>query len=119
MRSRRVLLGAGLLACTLLMTACPARKSIREVLDDPGKYSHEEVTITGRVTESYGAFNEGVYEIDDGTGSIWVYSRGRGVPRKGAAVGVKGRILTDGVTYGSRNYGTVFKESDRRTSDKY
>jgi len=33
----------------------------------------------------------GVYKLDDGTGTIWIISK-HGVPRRGARVGVKGKI---------------------------
>jgi hypothetical protein len=58
----------------------------------------------------------GAYEIDDGTGRIWVATT-RGVPSRGARVGVKGRIHT-GFNFGGRNFGTVLEESDRRAKER-
>jgi hypothetical protein len=57
----------------------------------------------------------GAYEIDDGTGRIWVVTR-RGVPGRGARVGAKGHVYT-GFNLSGRNLGTVLEESDRRSKD--
>ena len=113
MRSRRLPLLVVLLASVLLLTACPKRVDIGKINADPGRYEGKEVGITGRVTNSYGVpLVGGAYELDDGTGKIWVISR-RGSPTRGAQVGAKGRIHS-GVTFGARSFGTVLEESDRR-----
>lgn len=33
---------------------------------------NKEVIVAGRVTQSIGAFDHGIYQVDDGTGSLWV-----------------------------------------------
>jgi hypothetical protein len=104
-----VILALALCACT--------PTAIRDITADPGSYKNKEVTVVGEVTQSVGAsigsFNKGVYEISDGTGNLWVYSESRGIPSRGAHVGVKGRIA-QAVTIMGRNYATVLQESDRR-----
>jgi hypothetical protein len=66
-------LGAlALLALTLGVAGCPERTTIRDVLRDPGHYRNKDVAIGGRVTNSYGALGHGIFEIDDGTGRMWV-----------------------------------------------
>jgi hypothetical protein len=82
---------------------------------DPGRYRNKEVSIAGRVTDSYGVLGQGTYEIDDGTGRMWVATR-RGVPSRGSHVGAKGRILSGG-NFGGRNFATILEESDRRAKD--
>jgi hypothetical protein len=57
----------------------------------------------------------GAYELDDGTGKIWVVTR-RGVPSRGSRVGAKGRVYT-GFNLSGRNFGTVLEESDRRSKN--
>ncbi|HYO64069.1 MAG TPA: hypothetical protein VER08_10595 [Pyrinomonadaceae bacterium] len=116
MRSRRatVLLTA-LLVSVLFLTACPSRTNISKINADPDRYRDKEVAVAGTVRESYGAsFVGGAYELDDGTGRIWVISQRRGVPTRGSQVGVKGRVY-NGLTFGGRNFGTVIQESDRRS----
>ena len=79
-----------LLTGTLLLTACPSQTNIAKI-SDPNRYRGKEVGIAGRVTDSYGVMGTGAYEIDDGTGKIWVATK-RGVPSRGSRVGAKGYI---------------------------
>ena len=102
-----------LLAAAFFVTACPKRETISKINADPGRYMNKEVSVAGRVTDSYGILNFGVYEVDDGTGRLLVVTKS-GVPARGSRVGAKGRIFT-GANYGGRSFGTVLEESDRRT----
>src|SRR5678815_4644250 len=105
-----------LIAATLLFTACPSQTNISKINGNPDRYRGKEVGIAGRVTDSYGAAGVGAYEIDDGTGRIWVATK-RGVPSRGAHVGAKG-YLRSGVNFNGQNYGTVLEETDRRSRGK-
>ena len=96
------------------MAACE-RQKIGDITADPGRFQNKQVNVAGRVTQSIGALGKGVYQIDDGTGKLWVFSETRGVPSKGAYVGVKGRV-TPTVTFLGTNYATVMMESDRRAA---
>jgi hypothetical protein len=113
--SRRISLSLLLLFGTFLFTACPERQSINKILADPGRFHNKDVGITGTVTDSYGALGAGAYELDDGTGKMWVVTR-RGVPARGARVGAKGRVYS-GFNFSGRNFGTVLEESDRRAKN--
>jgi len=104
---------AVLVGATLLLTACPSQTNIARINRDPNHYRGKEVGIVGTVTDSYGAAGVGAYEIDDGTGKIWVATR-RGVPSRGARVGAKGYVH-NGFSFAGRSYGTVLEETDRRT----
>lgn len=101
-----------ILAAALATTACPKQTTINQINADPGRYNNKEVGIAGTVTDSYGVLGNGAYELDDGTGKIWVVTR-RGVPSRGARVGAKGYIHTGG-NFGGRSYGTVLEETGRR-----
>jgi hypothetical protein len=79
-----VLLSAGLLA------ACAA-KTVNDVMADPGRYRDREVSVKGEVAESMGVLGRGFFKLQDGSGSLWVYTT-RGLPRKGARVSSKGRV---------------------------
>lgn len=104
-----------ILTAVFLLTACPSQTTISKINADPARYRNKEVAIVGTVRDSYGVLGNGAYEIDDGTGRLWVVTR-RGVPSKGARVGAKGRIYT-GFNFGGRNFGTVLEESDRRAKE--
>ncbi len=101
-----------ILGFVLLAAACE-KTTISKIESNPSRYMDKEVGVIGTVTNSFGApFVGGIYKVDDGTGSMWVVSQ-RGVPTKGARVGVKGRVQ-NGVTFSGRNYGLGMIESDRR-----
>ena len=61
------------------------------MLADPQKYADREVSLRGDVTRSVGLLGNGAFELDDGTGRIWVVSR-RGLPRRGAHVRADGHL---------------------------
>lgn len=114
MNGRRKLTTLSLIgAVAILLTACPSRETISKLTADPGRYENKEVAIAGTVSNSWGALGRGAYEVDDGTGRLWVVTD-RGVPSRGARVGAKGRLHT-GFNFNGRNFGTVLEESDRRT----
>jgi hypothetical protein len=116
MNPKRITYITAVIVFSLFLSACE-RTKIGDITADPGRFKDKEVTIAGEVVTSMGAsigsFGKGVYEISDGTGKLWVYSENRGVPSKGAHVGVKGRV-SESVTILGRNYGTIVRENDRR-----
>jgi membrane protein implicated in regulation of membrane protease activity len=91
-----VLLVVSMLA--LLLVACE-KKTINQIKADPNRYAKHEVGIEGQVVRSYSVLGKGAYEVDDGTGKLWVVSD-KGVPRTGTRVAVKGKIK-DGFNLGS------------------
>lgn len=109
----RVLLVTTVLVATLFLVACPQQHSVAELTRDPGRYFDKEVAVKGTVVSSWGALGTGMYEIDDGTGRIWVLSQNYGVPGKGARVGVAGRIVPT-INVGGRSFATVIRETQRR-----
>jgi hypothetical protein len=111
--SSRLSLTLLLMVGTLLLAACPTRTNIGKILRDPGRYAGREVAVGGRVSSSFGALGSGVYQLDDGTGQIWVYSQRYGVPGNGARVGVKGTI-SQGFSFGGRSFAVVLRENERR-----
>lgn len=113
--NHRISLSLLLLIGTLFFTACPQSTTISKIMADPGRYRNKEVSIAGRVTDSYGVLGKGTYEIDDGTGRMWVATT-RGIPSRGSHVGAKGHILSGG-SFGGRSYSTFLEETDRRAKD--
>lgn len=102
-----------LLALLVFVVGCPQKKSIADIQGDPSKYLDKEVAIEGTVTDSYGALGIGAYQVDDGTGRLWVMSEGYGVPSKGAKVGVAGRVMPT-ATIGGRTFTTVLRQTHKR-----
>jgi hypothetical protein len=99
----------------LTLAACE-RMKISEINADPGRFTNREIAVAGQVTQSIGGsigtLGGGVYQINDGTGTLWVFCEGRSVPSRGARVGVKGHI-TPTVTFLGKNYATVLRETNR------
>ena len=109
----KILYAVLLISGVLFLAGCPQRTTIERINRDPGRYYGKEVGIAGRVVSSFGALGTGVYEIDDGTGRMWVYSERYGVPGREAQVAVAGR-LAQGFTFGGRNFATILRETSRR-----
>jgi len=104
---------AVLLATVLLLAGCPPRTSISKITRDPGRYSGKQATIAGKVVDSYGALGRGMFEVNDGTGTMWVYSDGFGVPSNGLKVAVSGRVQ-QGFSFGGRSFATILSETQPR-----
>src|SRR5882672_4444381 len=98
----------------LALVGCE-RTKIGDITSDPGRFMNKEVNVAGQVTQSIGFLGKGIYQVDDGTGRVWVLAETRGVPSRGAKVGVKGRV-TPTVTFMGVNYATVMRETDRRSA---
>ena len=111
---RNLLIYAFVLACVAAPVAL-AKTTINKINGDPGRYYNKKVTIEGTVTDSYGVLGEGAYELDDGTGRIWVIAE-RAVPARGARVEAKGHVIT-GFVYHGRNLAAALRESDRKAKD--
>jgi|SRR3954464_10254479 hypothetical protein len=111
--SKRIVVLALLTALTLLLAGCPPSTKISDIEKDPGKYTSKDVTVAGRVTTSYGALGSGMFQLDDGSGTIWVYSQNYGVPGNGNKVAVTGRI-SQGFSLGGRSFAIILRESQPR-----
>ncbi len=98
----------------VILAGCPGAKPIKELLDDPSRFDGKTVRIAGQVKESIGALGVGVYQVNDGTGTLTVVSKaGNGTPRVGAQIGVEGEFRS-AFTLGSLT-GAILVESKRRT----
>lgn len=95
----------------VFLLGCPQHKRIGEINQDPQRYVNKDIAVTGTVVNSFSALITGAYELDDGTGTLWVLSNG-GVPAKGSRIGVRGNIQT-GFAFGGRSFGTILRERER------
>ena len=113
MKARRILSLALILSVALVLTGCPEQVTIAEINRDPGRYVDKDVAVKGRVVDSFGVFQTGVYRLDDGTGRLWVFSDRYGVPGEGAEIRAAGRIVPT-LTIGGRSFTNILRESERR-----
>ena len=102
----------GVLGIMFALAGCE-RTKISDINRDPGHFANKDVTVAGQVTSSFGALNQGAFEVDDGTGKLWVLASGFGVPSQGSKVAVTGRI-TSGFTLAGRSFANILRETKRR-----
>lgn len=112
MKPTKLLLLVVIAICVSFLVGCP-RTSIADINKDPGHYAGKDVTIGGHVSNSFGALGNGIFEIDDGSGRMWVFSQSYGVPSNGSKVAVTGRI-EQGVSFGGRSFAVIMKETKAR-----
>jgi hypothetical protein len=93
----------------VLLAGCKETK-ISAINSDPARYMSKDVIIAGQVINSFGVANQGAFELDDGTGRLWVWSSGFGVPGQGSRVIVTGRVQA-GVAIGGRFFANVLRET--------
>src|SRR5690242_7824602 len=94
----------------LVFTSGCETTAISAINSDPARYMAKDVTIAGQVITSFSAISQGAFEIDDGTGRLWVWSSGFGVPSQGMRVVVTGRVQA-GVAIGGRFFANVLRET--------
>lgn len=102
-----------------LVGGCKGQRldKISRVLAVPGDFESRDATIAGRVVRVFdptqGLLGLAAYQVDDGSGTIWVISR-NGTPSVGREVGLKGRVRRD-FRLGTELLGAVLNEVERRT----
>lgn len=96
----------------LILAACPPHESIESINRDPARFGKHEVTIAGQVVNSFAAMGVGVFEIDDGTGRMWVYSKNYGVPGSESKIAVTG-VIQQGFSIAGRNFATILYQTRR------
>jgi len=111
---RKIVLLSTVACIALALAGCPQQTTVAKINGDPGAYFNKEVSLVGVVSHSYGFLGNGVYQINDGTGSIWVLAQNYGVPGDGSRVGVTGRVIPT-LTFAGKSYATGIRESKRRT----
>jgi hypothetical protein len=112
-RHRKIVLGrVGTLALLALLISGASCDNTRigDITSNPGRYQGKSVTVAGEVTKSFALLGMGAYQIDDGTGSLWVISTGSGVPGKGIRVEVTGEFQS-GVTIQGKSLGNAISQA--------
>lgn len=116
-RKRLTILAAMLVVGVVVLAGCNNRTKISSILDRPDRYMNKEVLVGGEVTKTYAVnliiAEPGAYQLDDGTGKIWVTTNS-GVPEEGRSVGVKGKV-SSGLRIAGQTFGAVIRETERQT----
>jgi hypothetical protein len=110
-KSGKAILAVAIVAAMFLVTGCPTQASIADINKDPGQYAGKDVSIRGTVSQGFSALGNGVFQMDDGTGHLWVYSQNFGVPGNGNKIAVTGRVQ-QGFAFGGRNFGVILQQTE-------
>jgi hypothetical protein len=111
--SKKLFVVAAVTVAMLVIAGCPTQTTVNKIQQDPGRFYNKEVALRGTVTETYGALGTGVYQLDDGTGKIWILSENYGVPGKGARVTVTGNVV-DTISFAGKSFATALRQTRRR-----
>ena len=109
----RLALAAAVALAMLCLVGCPSYESIADINRDPGRFAGKEITIQGQASDAFGGLGTGVFQVDDGTGRIWVLSQNYGIPGNGSKVAVTGRV-EQGISVGGRNFGVILRQTKSR-----
>ncbi len=90
---------------------CASTVRISDIRNSPNQYHNKKVTLSGTVDETITLpiLGVGVYQLNDGTGTIWVKPK-ETIPAKGDQVMVSGTIKV-GITISGRSFGLILIES--------
>src|SRR5438445_12795110 len=98
----------------LILSACYHRVSVESINRVPGQFHDTEITIAGRVANSFGVAAAGAFELDDGTGRPWALSGRTDLPAHNSSVTVTGRI-EQGLSFGGRTF-VILRPATRKPS---
>jgi hypothetical protein len=112
-RASGILRAVALAGVLALAAGCESEAiPIHDLLANTGQYDGKSVMVAGEVTGAAGAFGAGVYQLNDGTGTIIVIAEKGGVPTVGAKIGVQGTFRS-ALTVGTETVAAI-QESKRR-----
>jgi predicted small secreted protein len=83
--------------------------SIATVTSNPANFP--DVTVRGKVINQVGIFGQGAYELQDDTGTLWVFTQA-GMPPLDTTLTVRGKA-SEGLTISGRNLGVTLTEKER------
>jgi hypothetical protein len=93
--------------------ACSHRVSIESINHDPAQFSGKEIQVAGRVANSFIEGNTSAFELDDGTGRLWVLRANTNLPVHNSSVNVHGTI-GQGVDFAQRKFVIALREAPKR-----
>jgi hypothetical protein len=100
-----------LIAAAVVLAGCGSVR-IARINADPSRYQYRTVHVSGTVVNSVGLLGTGGYQLDDGSGKIYVISRS-GVPSRGSRVTVTGSVMPGAQVLG-QPIGTAIQEQHHR-----
>ena len=95
----------------IALLSCAVRTRIFDIKQAPRKFHDRTVSIAGTVTNTITLpiLKIGIFQIDDGSGKIWVKPKQK-TPFKGDRVTVTGKIKV-GISISGRSFGVILFET--------
>jgi len=97
-----------------MLSACSHRISVESINRDPGRFHDKEITVAGRVANSFGIADAGAFELDDGTGRLWILSDTHDLPAHNSSVTVTGQI-EQRFSFAGRTFIIILRETRKRS----
>jgi hypothetical protein len=97
-----------LLGAILAFCAC-SRQSIEVINHDPAGLRDKQITVAGRVVNLFATTDAGAFELDDGSGRLWVLRDSPNLPAHNSSVTVTGKI-EQGVPFAGRKFVIILRE---------
>jgi hypothetical protein len=104
---------AWLFGAILLLSACSHHVSIESVNRNPGQFRDQEITVAGREVNSSAVTDAAAFELDDGTGRLWVLRDSHNLPGHNASITVTGRI-EHGFSFAGRHFVIILRETRKQ-----
>ncbi len=100
-----------MLILIVVLIQCAASVRIGDVKNTPSRFHNKKVTLSGTVDETITLpiLGVGVYQLNDGTGTIWVKPKEM-TAEKGDRIRVTGTIKV-GLTISGKSFGLILIES--------
>jgi hypothetical protein len=95
-----------------IVLSCAGVVRVSDIRERPSEFHDQRITLSGHVEEviTMPILGIGVYELNDGTGNIWVKPEGR-TPRKGDKVKVTGEVKV-GLMVSGQSFGIILIEKE-------
>ncbi len=95
-----------------VLIGCASRATVADIKEDPGRYQNHVAAVHGKVIQIVGIpfLGKSLFQLDDGTGSIWVMSS-KQVPARGQKIWARGEIRS-GLKIGGETYGVMLVEEE-------
>ncbi len=89
----------------------PMGANVTPIKQLKGQQKPETVYIQGKVEKAIPLVKRQAYQINDGTGKIWVVTNQTGI-KKGKSLVVKGKVRYKSIPLGGEEYGEIYLEEE-------
>src|SRR5689334_15466254 len=110
-----VLLG-GLIGCDQLAQSGLSVSNIRDIQNK--RDTSPLVYLKGKVTSQAKFLNNGAYQLQDGTGKVWVITNQMPIPNSGDEILIQGKVEYESIPLAGKDLGEVYIQEQQRLEYK-